>query len=607
MSNYSALGPFYEAAIVQLSSERADSIAVASSRVALLGSVTLTGPKGVSLRRASQQRRVALLALVASAPGRSISRDRLLGFLWPDRDERTARHLLADSIYVLRQTLGDRAIVAAGETVQLSADLVWTDVAEFRRAITEERWADALELYRGDFLDGFYVRNAADFDRWVLTERERLRATAARAASTLAALLQDAGQTTEATEAAERALELAPGDENSFRDLVRLLIAADNHSRAQAVARAFIEYLASELGAAPSVETKRLLGSLQAMGDGEPIVVVASPRGRDRRGRGTDSVTAGLILRGRHQWNLRTRASVERGISYFTSAVERDPRAVEAWSGLADSWTVMAGRGYAPVDTAVKRASAAADRARSADDGVSSTWAAMGGVNIMRRRWPAAESALRRSVALDPCNADAHHWLSMTLLTGFGLRDEALREQATAVSLNPVLPLPVGVLGWQRYLRGEYDLSRSQMEPAIELSADFEEGHAGLARAAARLGDEATVIKAIDAGLNRRTDLRGNLLAEQASAFAVLGDMRRARRLASEASRHEAVPLNLALAWASVGDSRKALDYLERDSFLVYWAPQAVWWDPRFETIRDERRFARVLDRVAGAWPAEWR
>ena len=125
------------------------------SRVALLGPVSLTGPKGVPLRRASQQRRIALLALVASSPGQSISRDRLLGSLWPDRDEPTARHLLADSIYVLRQTLGDRAIVASGETLRLSPDFVRTDVAEFRRAIAEERWPDALQLYRGDFLDGF--------------------------------------------------------------------------------------------------------------------------------------------------------------------------------------------------------------------------------------------------------------------------------------------------------------------------------------------------------------------------------------------------------------------------------------------------------------------
>lgn len=576
------------------------------SRVALLGPVSLTGPKGVSLRRASQQRRIALLALVASSPGETISRDRLLGFLWPDRDEPTARHLLADSIYVLRKTLGERAIVASGETLRLSTELVWTDVVEFRRAIAEERWTDVLQLYRGDFLDGFYVRNAPDFDQWALAERDRLRAMAARAASTLADRLQKVGRPTEATAAAERALELAPGDETSFRSLVRLLIATDNRTRAQSVAQTFIEYLAAELGVAPSAETTRLLREFRGQASDEPIVIVAPRTTRDRHARKLDSVTTSLILRGRHQWHQRTRGAMERAISYFSAATERDQRGVEAWCGLADSWTVMGGRGYAPIAIATERAASAADRALRLDDTVSATFASIGGVNILRRRWHDAESALRKAIALDPRNADAHHWLSMTLLSGFGLRDEAVRKQSIAVSLNPVLPMLVGVLGWQRYLRGEYDLSRSNMEPAVDLNADFEEGHAGLARAAARLGDEDAVMKAIGAGLNRRGDLRGDLLAEQASAFAILGDTRRARQLASEASKYEALPLNMALAWASVGDKRSALDSLERESFLVYWAPQAVWWDPRFDQIRDEPRFARVVDRVAGVWSSEW-
>jgi hypothetical protein len=144
------------------------------------------------------------------------------------------------------------------------------------------------------------------------------------------------------------------------------------------------------------------------------------------------------------------------------------------------------------------------------------------------------------------------------------------------------------------------------MEPAVDLNADFEDGYSGLARAAARLGDEAAVVKAIKTGLNRRSDLRGDLLAEHASAFAILGDRRRARQFASEASQYEPMPLNLALAWASVGDGRKALDCLERESFLVYWGPQALWWDPRFDQIRDEPRFARVVDRAARVWAAEW-
>ena len=100
---------------------------------------------------------------------------------------------------------------------------------------------------------------------------------------------------------------------------------------------------------------------------------------------------------------------------------------------------------------------------------------------LARRR-----TALRHAILLDPQNADAHHWLSLTLIIGFGAREEAIREQAIAARLNPVSPVLSGALSWQQYLRGEYRSSRSSMEPVLDLNAELEEGHAGLVRMAAR-------------------------------------------------------------------------------------------------------------------------
>lgn len=556
--------------------------------------------------RASQQRRIALLAIMASAPGGSISRDRVMGLLWPDRDERSARHLLADSLYVLRRTLGDDAIIASSDTLCLSPDVVSSDVAEFWSAMAEGRWSNVLEAYRGDFLDGFNLRNAADFDQWAMTERARLRASAVRAASALTTALERTGRINEAIDAAERRLELAAHDEAALRDLVRLLTVTDNRARATAVTRAFVERLAAELGISPSEETMRLAREAGVEPHGKPIVVVAPPEAKQRRVRNVDTLTASIIARARHHWHQRTQVSVERAIGYFARAAERDDRAVDAWCGLADCWTVMGGRGYASVADAIAAAQANADRALMLDDTRSSVHVSIGGINILRRRWPEAEAALRRAIQLDPQNADARHWLALTLLTGFGDRDAAIREQTISVHLNPVGGMPVGALGWQRYLRGEYELARLDMQPAVELNPDFEEGQTGLARVAARLGDDATMVAAIAAGLTRRGDLRGDLLAEHASALAVLGDSRRARRLAREARVHRAKPLNLALAWASLGDADRAFRCLERESFHVYWAPQAVWWDPRFDGIRDDARFNRVRQRVERLWIPAW-
>ena len=167
---------------------------------------------------------------------------------------------------MLRHTLGDEAIVASGESLQLSPDFVWTDVVEFRAALADERWSDALELYRGDFLDGFFVRNAADFDQWAMAERSHLQGLATRAATALADSLHRAGRLPEAVTAAERALELSPFDETLFRYLVRALMAAENSARATAIAFRFIERLAVDLGVAPSAETVRLVREVRGQG-----------------------------------------------------------------------------------------------------------------------------------------------------------------------------------------------------------------------------------------------------------------------------------------------------------------------------------------------------
>jgi tetratricopeptide (TPR) repeat protein len=350
----------------------------------------------------------------------------------------------------------------------------------------------------------------------------------------------------------------------------------------------------------------RLVHESRIEGHAEPIVVVASQRLKRRRARRLDSATTSLIARGRHHWHQRTSASVERAIGYFTRAVERDGRAIDAWCGLADCWSVMGNRGYAPVADAIRCAEASVERARSLDDGASSVYTSIGGLNILRRRWREAEAAFRHAIALNSENSNARHWLALTLLTGFGDRDAAIREQTISVHLNPIGSMQVGALGWQRYLRREYELARLDMQPAAELNPDLEEGQMGLARVAARLGDEATISSAIASGLSRRGDLRGDLLAEHASALAVLGEVRRARKLAREASAHGATPLSLALASASLGNAPEVFRHLERESFLVYWAPQSVWWDPRFDGVRDDARFRRVLDRVARQWLPAW-
>jgi len=103
-----------------------------------------------------------------------VSRERVIGLLWPESSADAARRLLSESLYVLRKELGDSVIIVSGDEIRLNPEALPSDVAEFRHAMTEGDLERAIDLYGGPFLDAWYVDDAAEFERWVEREREAL-------------------------------------------------------------------------------------------------------------------------------------------------------------------------------------------------------------------------------------------------------------------------------------------------------------------------------------------------------------------------------------------------------------------------------------------------
>lgn len=120
----------------------------------------LVGPAG-------QRHRLGLLALLAVGAPHSISRDKLLAYLWPDRSEDRARNLLNQSVHQIRQAVNRQAIRSEGPDLRLDTDALPCDLCRFRVAMDEGRWAVAQGLYQGPFLDGFHLPDSAPFDRWM--------------------------------------------------------------------------------------------------------------------------------------------------------------------------------------------------------------------------------------------------------------------------------------------------------------------------------------------------------------------------------------------------------------------------------------------------------
>src|SRR5687768_3571962 len=157
------------------------------------GGVPLSG-------RVAQRHRLALLALIAVAPGQRLSRDKLIAYLWPESDSERARNLLKVSTYVLRSELGESALMSEGDDVRLNADVVRTDAVELDAALARGDYEAAVALFKGPFLDGFFLPDAPEFEQWAARERERLASRYARALEALAEAAQAEGDAARAAE-----------------------------------------------------------------------------------------------------------------------------------------------------------------------------------------------------------------------------------------------------------------------------------------------------------------------------------------------------------------------------------------------------------------------
>jgi Tol biopolymer transport system component/DNA-binding SARP family transcriptional activator len=220
---------------------------------------------------ASQPRRLALLALLASAGEHGMTRDRMLGMLWPESDEDRARRGLNQALYALRQEVGADEIFLGTRDVRLNPDLIGSDIAAFALAVKTGRLEQAAAQYIGPFLDGFHISDAPEFERWLEEERAGL---ARDHATALQRLAQRAGERGERAEAAEWWRKLAAQDPLNARvaiGLMEALVAAGDRSAALHHARVYEVLLEQELEAPPDAEVVALAARIREQSTATPV------------------------------------------------------------------------------------------------------------------------------------------------------------------------------------------------------------------------------------------------------------------------------------------------------------------------------------------------
>ncbi|MCH7683430.1 MAG: hypothetical protein IIB35_06945, partial [Gemmatimonadetes bacterium] len=181
----------------------------------------------------------------------------------------------------------------------------WCDAVAFEAFVDEGRFEEALALYRGDLLEGFHLSGCLEFERWLETERRRLKQRAGDAAWSLAERAEAEGASAEATRWGRRAAALSPDDEGVLQRLIALLDRAGDRAGAIREYEAFAKRLREDYEAAPAPETTALIASVRAREQANGGVLPSAPVTQQA----ADAPVTSVAVEARRSWRTRRLAA----------------------------------------------------------------------------------------------------------------------------------------------------------------------------------------------------------------------------------------------------------------------------------------------------------
>lgn len=209
------------------------------------------------------RRPLALLVLLAAAAPRGLSRDKVTALLWPERDSEHGRNSLSQALSALRRDLGADDLILGTAEIRLNADLITSDVEDFEVSLTRGDVECAATIYEGPFLDGFFLTDAPEFERWTESRRSLLHD---KQRDALQRLAEEATRRADRTSAATWWRRLAIHEPTSTRATLGLMESLAGSGDAAAALLQYREYksaLEREFGAEPDAAVTALAERLR--------------------------------------------------------------------------------------------------------------------------------------------------------------------------------------------------------------------------------------------------------------------------------------------------------------------------------------------------------
>jgi len=306
-------------------------------------------------------------------------------------------------------------------------------------------------------------------------------------------------------------------------------------------------------------------------------------------------------FKGRYFWNRRSEVDLHKALHCFHTAAATDPQFALAYTGIADTLTLLSFYEMVSPTEAMPQARDAAIRAIQLEPDLAEAHTSLADVHLhFDWRWEAAGREYRRAIECNPDYALGYHWYA-NLLAATGQHDAAYAAVMRALEIDPVsLSIQVWA-GVTSHLARRYDDAVRHYQKALELDPNFIVAHMYMAQALEQKGCYREALQSFDTAI-RLTGGSSNLTAMKAHSHALAGDPRSARELLGQLQRppfSKCMPsYDIAATHAALGDSTLAVHWLERARSERNMKLFLVSQDPRFDTMRGHTEFSAVVEQL---------
>jgi eukaryotic-like serine/threonine-protein kinase len=331
----------------------------------------------------------------------------------------------------------------------------------------------------------------------------------------------------------------------------------------------------------------------------DTLALPRPPAGRREPG----SVEAyNLYLKGRYFWTQRTDEGLRKGAACFEQAIAADPTSALAHAGLADALCILADYGFVEPAQVMPRARDAALTALELDPRSAEAHASFALIRaIYDWEWEMAEAQFRRAFELNPGYATAHHWFAVDFLSSLGRFAEAHEAIDRARELDPLSLIIHEGRGYLLMLERRFDEALEAYQSVLDLDPSFYKVHTSMGRALVQQGRYAEGIARLEKGRETAGDVP-SILGALGQAHALAGDQRLAREildaLAATARSRYVPSTTFALIHAGLGETDRALDYLEQGCDRRELPLSSLKVHPAYDALRTAPRFAAILRRL---------